>query len=101
MVTTAGAQNHTYVKNLGATDAFDHKEPNVIHDILQVLKPGDVVYDCIGDANTQKACAKIVSELCGGKLPCVQWSMPSEYDNVDISLGMFQPSNIVFSLLTI
>lgn len=48
VATTAGSHNHDLVKSLGATYVFDHKDPNVVDQILKVLKPGDVVFDSIG-----------------------------------------------------
>lgn len=97
VATTAGAQNHNLVKSLGATYVFDHKKPNATGEILNVLKPGDVVFDCIGTASTQEACAEIVSKLGGGKLPCVLWPLPNEYSDVEGVLGTSNTA-ILFSL---
>jgi NADPH:quinone reductase-like Zn-dependent oxidoreductase len=75
------------VKSLGATYAFDHKDHDVIDQILKVLKPGDAVLDCIGSAAAQKPCAEIVSKLGGGKLADLQWPLACEHDNVEIVPG--------------
>ena len=89
VATTAGAHNHNFVKSLGATHVFDHKATNVVDEILKVLKPGDVVFDCIAGPSVQEACAGIVSKLGGGKLATVLWPAPSKYSDVEILLGMF------------
>ncbi|KAI9742857.1 MAG: hypothetical protein M1818_003586 [Claussenomyces sp. TS43310] len=95
VATTAGVQNRSLVKSLGATYSFDHKEPGVIRDILKVLKTGDVVFDCIGDVSTQEACAEITSKVGGGKLPCVLWPMPNEYENVEVALGTLSTGSLL------
>jgi NADPH:quinone reductase-like Zn-dependent oxidoreductase len=46
--------NHAYVKNLGATYVFNHKDPNVVEEISKVLKTGDVVFDAISTEGSQK-----------------------------------------------
>lgn len=94
VATTAGTANHDLVKSLGATYAFDYKSPTVIADILKVLKQGDVVFDCIGSPDAQKACAELASKLGGGKVPCLLWPLPTEYDNVEVCLGKFQAAHI-------
>lgn len=76
-MTTTGAQNHEYVKGLGATYVYDHKASNIVEDVLKVLKKDDLVFNCIGAESSQKASAEIVSKLGGGKFACVNWSMPS------------------------
>jgi NADPH:quinone reductase-like Zn-dependent oxidoreductase len=87
VATTAGASNHDFVKSLGATFAFDHKDPDVVDQTLKVLKPGDSVLDCIGDPVAQKPCTEIVSKLGGGKLACVLWPLECDYDNVEVVTG--------------
>lgn len=88
VATTAGTGNHDYVKGLGATYAFDYKNSNVIQQILEVLKPGDSVFDCIGDKDCQVACAEIVSKLGGGKFATSLWPVPTEFENAKGELGM-------------
>lgn len=85
VATTAGANNHDFVKSLGATYAFDHNDPDVVEQILKVLKPGDGVLDCIGSAVTQETCAEVVSKLGGGTLAAVLPPAGCEYDNVKIA----------------
>ncbi|TVY45894.1 Dehydrogenase [Lachnellula subtilissima] len=85
VATTAGAHNKAYVKELGATHVFDHKAPNVIQDISKILKTGDVVFDAIAVEGSQKACATILHNIGGGKLPIVLWPLPTEYDDVEFA----------------
>lgn len=72
------------MKSLGASYAFDHRDADVVDQILKVMKPGDVVFDCIGDAVAQKPCAQILSKLGGGKLADVLWPLENEYGNVEV-----------------
>ncbi|PQE26023.1 Zinc-binding alcohol dehydrogenase domain-containing cipB protein [Rutstroemia sp. NJR-2017a BBW] len=82
VVTTASRSNFEYVKSLGASQVFDHKDPNIVEDIQKVLKPNDVVMDCIGSAETQVACGKILGQLGGGKLPILLWPQGPFPENV-------------------
>jgi len=92
VATTASAQNASYVKNLGATYHFDHKDENVVEQILKVLKLGDVVFDAIGIESSQKATATIVNRLGGGIIPVVSGPLPTGYDDVKAVFGMFVQS---------
>lgn len=91
VVTTAGAQNHDLVKSLGAKHVIDYKSPNVIEDILKVLKTGDLVIDCISIPATQVICTEIVHKLGGGTLPALRWPETSKYDDVEMIFGMSTP----------
>ncbi|TAQ87226.1 hypothetical protein B7494_g4450 [Chlorociboria aeruginascens] len=95
VATTAGKANHDYVKNLGASIVFDHKDAGVVQNIIKLFseecnvgsKAGDVyVLDSIGDKETQAACAEIVSALGGGKLPINLWPIGPFPNNVDATL---------------
>jgi NADPH:quinone reductase-like Zn-dependent oxidoreductase len=69
VATTAGKENQGYVKGLGASHVFDHRDPNIVEEILKVLKEGDFTMDCIGSEETQIACGEILGKIGGGKLP--------------------------------
>jgi NADPH:quinone reductase-like Zn-dependent oxidoreductase len=99
VATTAGAQNATYVKDLGATHWFDHKDENVVEQILKVLKPGDVVFDAIGVESSQKAAATIVKRLGGGIFAVSGLPLPTGFDNVKGAFGMFVESCSFWSVL--
>lgn len=87
VVTTASRSNFEYVKSLGASQAFDHRDPTVVEDILKVLKSNDFVIDCIGSAETQVACGKVLGQIGGGKLPMLLWPQGSFPENVQAVFG--------------
>lgn len=88
VATTASAHNHGYVRSLGATHVFDYNHTDVVQNILELLKPGDFVFDAMGYDHTQKVTAEIVSRLGGGKLPTVRWPVETRFKNVEIEAGM-------------
>jgi hypothetical protein len=65
-----------------------HKHPKVIEEILNLLKPGDLVMDCIGSEETQMTCGEILGKIGGGKLPILLWPQGPFPDNVQGVLGM-------------
>ncbi|KAF7877151.1 hypothetical protein EAF04_000836 [Stromatinia cepivora] len=100
VVTTAGAQNHNFVKSIGATHVFDHKSPTVIQNILAILQKGDAVFDCIEGASTQKSCAEISHHVDASKFAYLWPPSPNEYD-VELVFGMFSLTYIVMHIVTI
>lgn len=64
VITTASSRNHDLVKNLGASQVFDHTSPNVVDDIIAALKGKEIVgaYDAISEGKTQRACAEILDK---------------------------------------
>ena len=79
VATTAGTQNHDFVKSLGATHVFDHKSPTVMQDILKILQTGDAVFDCISEATTQQACAEIAYKIGASKFASLLPPESNEY----------------------
>ncbi|KAJ5408943.1 alcohol dehydrogenase [Penicillium cosmopolitanum] len=69
VIATASSANHALVKQLGATDVFDHKDTDTVDKISNLLRPGDLVVDCISSEDTQVKCGEILSRIGGGKLP--------------------------------
>lgn len=85
------------MKSLGAQHAFDYNDPDVVDKIAAFLKPGDLVFDCIGGANVQALCEDILHKIGGGTLPTVLYPVPSKYDNVKTEFGIFLfPFHCVF-----
>ncbi|KAM3076031.1 hypothetical protein ACMFMG_006456 [Clarireedia jacksonii] len=82
VVTTASRSNFEYVKSLGASQAFDHKDPAIVEGILKVLKKDDFVMDCVGSAETQTVCGEILGQIGGGKLPVLLRPQGGLPDNV-------------------
>jgi hypothetical protein len=87
VATTASKGNSRFVRSLGASHIFDYNDPNVIDEILKVLRLGDVVLDAIGDVKTQIACGKILGNIGGGKLATNTWPIGPFPDNVQAVLG--------------
>ena len=78
------------MKSLGATYAFDHRDPDVVEKILKVLKKGDLVFDCISfSRETQGVCGEILGKIGGGTLPVLRWPIGPFPENVEATLGMF------------
>ncbi|OKL57463.1 hypothetical protein UA08_06933 [Talaromyces atroroseus] len=82
VATTASTSNFDYVKSLGASHVFDHTDPKVVEKVLQVLKPGDHVFDCISNAQTMKTSATILGRIGGGKLALLNPPENSYAENV-------------------
>ncbi|RDW58274.1 hypothetical protein BP5796_12204 [Coleophoma crateriformis] len=86
VVSTASSSNAEYVKSLGATFVFDHKDPNVVSDILKLFETETIggIVDCVALDTTQRACAEILSKLGGGKLSQLGWPIEGAPENVTI-----------------
>ncbi|ATZ50911.1 hypothetical protein BCIN_06g03810 [Botrytis cinerea B05.10] len=89
VATTAGTQNHDFVKSLGATHVFDHKSPTVMQDILKLLQTGDAVFDCIAEATTQQACAEIADKVGLSKFASLLPPESTEYNSEPIWVNGF------------
>jgi NADPH:quinone reductase-like Zn-dependent oxidoreductase len=89
VATTASKANFEYVKSLGASEVFDHRDSDVVEQIVKTLKPGDLVTDMIGSTETQTASAAVLSAIGGGLLPVVLWPAEHKYENVKLSIGEF------------
>ena len=87
VITTASSANHEYVKSLGASYAFDYKDPKTVDQITDLLKPGDYIVDCISSKETQTTCGEILQKIGGGKLPVVDYPEGTFPDNVMPSMG--------------
>lgn len=87
VVTTASSANHDFVRSLGASHIFDHKDPEVINKVLSVLKPDDLVVDCITNEDSRPKCAEILGRIGGGKLPLMGFPVGSFPENVEATMG--------------
>lgn len=87
VITTASSANHAQVKELGATEVFDHKDPDTVDRISNLLRPGDLVIDCISGEDTQVKCGEILSRIGGGKLPVLNSPNGSVFENVERVFG--------------
>jgi NADPH:quinone reductase-like Zn-dependent oxidoreductase len=89
VITTASESNFEYVRSLGASQVFDHRDPDAADQIKKVLKEGDCVVDCISTSETQETCGKILGTIGGGALPLMLWPQADFPDNVQPCLGKF------------
>ncbi len=56
IITTAGVQNHEYVKQLGAKYAIDYHHPDYLKEIKNLFPEGiDVVLDCVGGKTLEES----------------------------------------------
>ncbi|KAF2503205.1 quinone reductase [Lophium mytilinum] len=71
---TASSKNHDYLKDLGATHTFDQSNPNVVDEIVDVLKGKDFagVFDAISTFETITLSAQVAgsSSLEGKRFVC-------------------------------
>lgn len=87
VITTASKSNFAYVKSLGASEVFDYNDGDTVGRIKQVLKRGDLVFDCISTPEAQLASADVLSSIGGGLLPIVLWPTEGLPADVDVQLG--------------
>ena len=71
--TTASAKNFDYVRDLGATQAFDYNDEDVVAKMVEAVQTKKVVgaFDAIASATTTMASAEFLKAFGGGKLLCV------------------------------
>ena len=79
---TASKHNFEYCKKLGASYVFDHRSPDVVQDVVDVLKGQDCAgaYNAIIADGVTGKCAQIVDQLQGNKFVSVVYppGMPIE-----------------------
>jgi NADPH:quinone reductase-like Zn-dependent oxidoreductase len=92
VATTASSANFEYVKSLGASHIFDRRNPKIVDELLKILKPGDLIVDCIGTKESQVACGEILGKIGGGKLPILNPPQVQFPDNVEANFGMYLPA---------
>ncbi|KAF2669836.1 putative quinone oxidoreductase [Microthyrium microscopicum] len=86
VITTASEANFAFVKSLGASEVFNHRDPDSAEQIQKALKEGDFVFDCISSPETQETCGKILGAIGGGTLPLTMWALAKFPDNVKSAL---------------
>ncbi|KAJ2956359.1 hypothetical protein NQZ79_g7779 [Umbelopsis isabellina] len=65
--TTASPKNHDYVKSLGASQAFDYKDEDVVKKIVTALKDKQVAGAIAIGMNSLEPCAHILNRTNGSK----------------------------------
>lgn len=64
---TAGAANHEYVRLLGADRVFDHRNPNVVDEIVKTAREdGCVIQYCFLAVGDVRMCQAVVGAFLGG-----------------------------------
>lgn len=65
VITTAGAKNLQYCKDLGAISAFDHRDPAVEEKMFSHLRGEKLigVFDAVSSVKTVPVCVRILSRL--------------------------------------
>ena len=76
VITTASPKNFSYVKKLGASQAFDYSSKSIVDELVAALKDKTTagVLDCIGVNGAFEACADTLLKTNGGKFiaACMQ-----------------------------
>lgn len=73
VITTASPKNHDLAVSLGATEVFDHRDPDIVEKLVKALKSAGEfagVYDAIAGPETLKVCASVTEKLGGGFMAC-------------------------------
>ncbi|RMJ25353.1 hypothetical protein PHISP_03795 [Aspergillus sp. HF37] len=88
VISTASAKNHESVKSLGATAVLDYNDPNIVQDLVDLMKqtPGEPAgaLDVIGDKETWRTCADVLLAIGGGR---VATNLPM-IDSADVPDGV-------------
>lgn len=88
VISTASAKNHEFVKSLGATAVLDYNDPNIVQDLVDLIKhtPGEPAgaLDAIGEKATWGSCADVLHALGGGR---VATNLPM-IDSADVPDGV-------------
>jgi NADPH:quinone reductase-like Zn-dependent oxidoreductase len=73
VISTASKRNFEYVKALGAAHVLDYSEPNVVHDLLALVRGKKLVgvYDAISTPETVRDSAEVLSRAGGGRIATV------------------------------
>jgi NADPH:quinone reductase-like Zn-dependent oxidoreductase len=94
VITTASPSNYEYCKDLGAAYVLDYHRPDVVSDLISLMKGRIVVgsYDAIGSDTTVRQCAAVLHALGGGKIASVG-SNPDDLFG-DVTIIRIQSKNI-------
>jgi NADPH:quinone reductase-like Zn-dependent oxidoreductase len=84
VITTASPRNFEYVKSLGATQAFDYRDPAVVPDIIAALKGQPLAGAVALGPTAAPACVRIAS-VCAGRKAVAIATPPA--DMADLAAG--------------
>jgi threonine dehydrogenase-like Zn-dependent dehydrogenase len=75
VVAVASKHNHEFVKKLGASEALDYNDKNVVEDVVKAIKTtgGEFagIYDAISNEGSTKYTLPIAEKLGGANIPMV------------------------------
>jgi len=81
VITTCSERNFDLVKKLGASAAFDYKDPDVAKKIREHTKDQlTKVFDCISEGDSPKICSEAISSKGGH----VSYLLPTKHDREDV-----------------
>lgn len=79
VITTSSPRNFDYVKNLGASAAFDYNSKNVVADVIEAFHGRTIAGAIAIGANSANACADVV-HACKGKKFVSMATFPISFD---------------------
>ncbi|KAI7325863.1 GroES-like protein [Hortaea werneckii] len=81
VIATCSERNFPFVKSLGASAAFDYKDPDCAKKIREHTKDQLAhVFDCISEGESPKIC----SEAIGSQGGTVSYLLPAKHDRADV-----------------
>lgn len=84
VIATCSERNFPFVKSLGASAAFDYKDPDCAKKIREHTKDQLAhVFDCISEGESPKIC----SEAIGSKGGMVSYLLPAKHERSDVKNG--------------
>ena len=87
IITACSARSFDHVKSLGATAAFDYKDPDFASKIREYTGDKLVkVFDCVSKDNSPQLCASVISSQ-GGTISCTL-PYPKDIGRKDIEVKM-------------
>ncbi len=86
VLTTASPRNHAYVRELGATEAFDYRSPTVVPDIVAALTGRTLAGALAIGTGSAEPCIAIVGS-CGGNKFVAMTSTPVSFEDAPANGG--------------
>ena len=88
IITTCSSRSFDHVKSLGASAAFDYKDPDCAAKIRE--HPSDsltMIFDCVSSGDSPKICAAALSSSKGGVISCTL-PYPEDLGRKDVEAKM-------------
>ncbi|CAI6323361.1 unnamed protein product [Periconia digitata] len=96
ILTTASAKNFDFVKELGATQVFDHHDPDIVKKLVDAARGKEILgaYDTISTAQTVRACGEYLHELGGGRFTKVDRTVDASDLPASVTVTENQPPGL-------